>query len=65
MPLEPGVALQTLAAATPGFSGAALAQLANEAALAAAQRGGDKVSQADLEQARERVAKTLEPAMSA
>ena len=61
MPLEPGVALPVLAAATPGFSGAALEQLAREAALVAAQRGGDKVSQADIEQGRERVAKTLDP----
>jgi ATP-dependent Zn protease len=60
MPLEPGVALPALAAATRGFSGAALEQVAREAALVAAQRDADTVSETDFEQARARVAKTLE-----
>jgi cell division protease FtsH len=40
---------------TPGFSGADLANLINEAALLAARRGADAVEQKDLDEARDKV----------
>jgi cell division protease FtsH len=48
MPLASDVKLEELAAATPGFSGADLRNLANEAALLAARRNRDAVSQKDI-----------------
>ena len=51
LPLAPGADLGTLAAATPGFSGADLANLANEAALRAARAGKDKVGPEEFEEA--------------
>lgn len=48
MPLATEVSLQELAAATPGFSGADLKNLANESALLAARRGQDEVHQKDF-----------------
>jgi cell division protease FtsH len=47
--------LRRVARGTPGFSGADLANLVNEAALLAARRGGDVVTLADLEEARDKV----------
>jgi cell division protease FtsH len=47
--------LAALARATPGFSGADLANAVNEAALLAARRGAERVTQADLEEAVEKV----------
>jgi cell division protease FtsH len=49
-PVAPDVSLETLAAATPGFTGAELANLINEAALLAARRGRLTISQAELEE---------------
>jgi cell division protease FtsH len=49
------VDLRRLARGTPGFSGADLANLINEAALLAARAGKDAVSTADLEEARDKV----------
>ncbi|RMG06430.1 MAG: ATP-dependent zinc metalloprotease FtsH [Planctomycetota bacterium] len=49
------VDLKVLARATPTFSGAELEALLNEAALAAAVRGGDSITMADLEEARDKV----------
>src|SRR3954452_17390200 len=49
--LGPDVDLDNLARRTPGFSGADLANLANEAALAAARRGGDVVTMHDFGEA--------------
>ena len=46
---------EKLARATPGFSGAELASLINEAAILAAMRGGSDVEMRDLEEARDRV----------
>ena len=48
MPLAADVALDTVAASTPGMVGADLADLANEAALLAARRGHDKVHMTDF-----------------
>ena len=53
--LAPGVQLRQLAQATAGFSGADLANVLNEAALLAARRGAEEISQADLENAVEKV----------
>ncbi len=53
--LAPGTGLRQLAQATAGFSGADLANVLNEAALLAARRGAREISQADLEDAVEKV----------
>ncbi|WP_017716778.1 ATP-dependent zinc metalloprotease FtsH4 [Kamptonema formosum] len=52
--------LKTLATRTPGFAGADLANLVNEAALLAARARRDTVSQADFNEAIERVVAGLE-----
>ena len=49
------VNLRSIARGTPGFSGADLANLVNEAALAAGREGRDKVSGKDMESARDKV----------
>jgi len=49
------VNLRSIARGTPGFSGADLANLVNEAALAAGREGRDKVTDRDLEGARDKV----------
>jgi cell division protease FtsH len=49
-PLAPEIDLSTLAAGTPGFTGADLANLVNEAALLAARRGKKIVEQDELEE---------------
>jgi cell division protease FtsH len=54
-PLEPDVNLDEVARGTPGFSGADLANLANEAAIAAVRRNGDGISRADFDDARDRI----------
>ena len=51
----PDVDLQRLARGTPMFSGADLAALVNEAAIAATLSNKDHVEQADMEEARDRV----------
>ena len=53
--LGKGVDLRRVARGTPGFSGADLANLVNEAALIAARRGADEVHLGDLEEARDKV----------
>jgi cell division protease FtsH len=55
VPLAGEVDLGTLAATTPGMVGADLANLVNEAALLAAKRNHDKVSQEDFTAALERI----------
>ncbi|HXY85531.1 MAG TPA: ATP-dependent zinc metalloprotease FtsH [Gaiellaceae bacterium] len=49
-PLASGIDLDTLAAGTPGFTGADLANLVNEAALLAARRGKKTIDQEELEE---------------
>jgi cell division protease FtsH len=49
-PLAPEIDLDTLAAGTPGFTGADLANLVNEAALLAARRGKKVIEQEELEE---------------
>ena len=49
-PLAPEIDLSTLAAGTPGFTGADLANLVNEAALLAARRGKKIIEQEELEE---------------
>ena len=49
------VDLRRVARGTPGFSGADLANLINEAALLAARRGVDAIQQSDMEEARDKV----------
>ena len=58
--LGAGTDLEQVAALTTGFSGADLANLCNEAALAATRRGGDEVTLADFTQAIERIVAGLE-----
>jgi cell division protease FtsH len=49
-PLDPEVDLDSLAAATPGLTGAELANLINEAALLSARRGRTTIGEAELEE---------------
>ena len=49
------VNLRSIARGTPGFSGADLANLVNEAALSAARAGHEKVTGRDMESARDKV----------
>jgi cell division protease FtsH len=55
VPLAPDVNLKTIARGTPGFSGADLANLINEAALMAARRNKRMVTQAEFEDAKDKV----------
>src|SRR3954462_12155886 len=58
--LASDVDMEKLAAMTPGFSGADLANLINEAALLATRRGAEAVTQADFNEAIERLIAGLE-----
>ena len=55
VPLAPDVNAKTIARGTPGFSGADLANLVNEAALLAARRSRRMVTQSDFEDAKDKV----------
>ncbi|MGE4492615.1 MAG: ATP-dependent zinc metalloprotease FtsH [Syntrophotalea sp.] len=55
VPLGSDVNLDVVAKSTPGFSGADLANLINEAALLAARQNKDKVDMQDLEAAKDKV----------
>jgi cell division protease FtsH len=55
VPLAPDVNLKTVARGTPGFSGADLANLVNEAALMAARRSKRMVTQTEFEDAKDKV----------
>ncbi len=54
-PLSDDVEARTIARGTPGFSGADLANLVNEAALFAARRGKRVVDQQDFEDAKDKI----------
>ena len=58
--LAPGLDLEQVAALTPGFSGAELANLVNEAALLATRRAADVVTLEDFTHAVERIVAGLE-----
>ena len=55
LPLHRDVDLDQVAAGTPGFSGADLKNLLNEAAITAARRSGGDITPADLDEARDKV----------
>ncbi|MFX4627882.1 cell division protein FtsH, partial [Acinetobacter baumannii] len=52
--------VEQIAALTPGFSGAELANLVNEAAIQATRRGAEAVTMADVTAAIERIVAGLE-----
>jgi len=53
--LDPGVDLNVVARGTPGFSGADLANLVNEAAINAVRDGREVITAADFDNARDRI----------
>lgn len=55
MKIDPTVDLEKIARATPGFSGASIAQLLNEAAINAVRHQRDAIALADLDEARDKV----------
>ena len=55
VPIAPDVNLKVIARGTPGFSGADLANLCNEAALMAARRNKRMVTMSDFEDAKDKV----------
>jgi cell division protease FtsH len=59
-PVDPGVNVHVLAKGTPGFSGADLENLVNEAALLAAKRGKERLDIIDFEDAKDKVYMGLE-----
>src|SRR3981081_2554164 len=58
--MSPAIDLETVASLTPGFTGADLANLVNEAALLATRRGAEAVTLADFTAAVERIVAGLE-----
>lgn len=54
-PLDESVSLKTIAMRTPGFSGADLENLLNEAALVAARQNKKKIDMSDIDEATDRV----------
>ncbi|MBN1779998.1 ATP-dependent zinc metalloprotease FtsH [bacterium] len=54
-PIAEDVILEVLAKGTPGFSGADLANMVNEAALLAARRNKKRVEMTDLEEAKDKI----------
>ncbi|MCL5256880.1 MAG: ATP-dependent zinc metalloprotease FtsH [Chloroflexi bacterium] len=54
-PLDPSVDLERVAKSTPGFSGADLENVMNEAAILAARRNKQQISMAELEESVDRV----------
>lgn len=55
LPLDTSVDLDQIAAGTPGFSGADLKNLLNEAAISAARKGNSQISRADTDEARDKI----------
>jgi cell division protease FtsH len=58
--VAPGLKLEDIAALTPGFTGADLANLANEAAVLATRRGAESIAMQDFTGAVERIVAGLE-----
>jgi cell division protease FtsH len=58
--IDSGVDVEQVAALTPGFTGADLANLVNEAALLATRRGAEKITLEDFTAALERIVAGLE-----
>jgi len=54
-PLEPSISLETIAKSTPGFVGADIENLVNEAAILAARRNKRNIGMSEFEEAVERV----------
>ncbi|SUO94937.1 ATP-dependent zinc metalloprotease FtsH [Suttonella ornithocola] len=54
-PIDDRVVVRDIARGTPGFSGADLANLVNEAALFAARRDREKITMQDLEDAKDKI----------
>jgi len=63
IPIAPGLDLENLAAATPGFSGADLANLVNEAALMAARKNKKVVERSDFDEALDKIVLGTERSM--
>jgi cell division protease FtsH len=59
-PMADDIDMEEVARGTPGFSGADLENLLNEAALLAARRGKDRIERDDIEEARDKVIMGLE-----
>ncbi len=59
-PLEKDVSLGEIARGTPGFSGADLGNLLNEAAILAARKGKTAIGEEDIQEARDKVLMGLE-----
>ncbi|MCB1159370.1 MAG: ATP-dependent metallopeptidase FtsH/Yme1/Tma family protein [Leptospiraceae bacterium] len=55
VPLTSDISLESIARGTPGFTGADLANLVNEAALLSARKNKKRVTQEELEEARDKV----------
>jgi len=55
VPVDPTVDLEVVARGTPGFSGADLENMVNEAALLAAREGAEKVTMQHIEKAKDKV----------
>jgi cell division protease FtsH len=55
VPISDDINLEVIAKRTPGFSGADIANLVNEAALSAARLGKDKVDMADFDEAGDKI----------
>jgi len=53
--MSPGINLTEIAKSIPGFSGAEIANLVNEAALTAARHGKQSVTQQDFEEAKDKI----------
>ncbi len=59
-PIDPGVNPEILAKGTPGFSGADLENMVNEAALIAAKKDKERVTMEDFEDAKDKIFMGLE-----
>lgn len=58
--LDEDVSLSVVAMRTPGFSGADLANLMNEAAILAGRRGKDKITSKEIDDAIDRIVAGME-----